>query len=95
MASLTYFKAEKGNEVTLVVPKEKISEWAAVEAVMDNAENNSGNLDLGIDNMADDNQKDSAQESMEDEWLPDIEEMKKEASFDEEGDKKIEDDFSV
>ena len=95
LASLTYFKAEKGNEVTLVVPKEKISEWAAVEAVMDNAENNSGNLDLGIDNMADDNQKDSAQESMEDEWLPDIEEMKKEASFDEEGDKKIEDDFSV
>jgi len=37
LASLTYFKAEEGNEVTLVVPKEKISQWAAIEAVMESS----------------------------------------------------------
>ena len=84
LASLTYFKAKKGDEVTLVVPKEKISEWAAIEGVTENMGND--NLDLGINNLEDnieENTKIEKQESIEDEWLPDIEEMKKEASFDE------------
>ena len=34
LASLTYFKAEAGDEVTIVVPLEKLSEWAAVENVI-------------------------------------------------------------
>ncbi|MCL5666828.1 MAG: hypothetical protein M1383_03595 [Patescibacteria group bacterium] len=34
LASLTYFKAEPGDEVTLVVPKDTPSEWAAVENVI-------------------------------------------------------------
>ncbi|MCK5122974.1 MAG: hypothetical protein KAQ87_02400 [Candidatus Pacebacteria bacterium] len=98
LASLTYFKAKKGDEVTLVVPKEKISEWAAIEGVTDNAENNSDDLDLKINNLEDgieENNKIEKQESMEDEWMPDIEEMKKEASFDEGGDKEISDDLRV
>lgn len=33
-ASLTYFKAEPGDEVTIVVPKDQDSEWAAVENVI-------------------------------------------------------------
>ncbi len=34
LASLTYFKAESGDEVTIVVPKDHASEWAAVENVI-------------------------------------------------------------
>ena len=34
LASLTYFKAEAGDEVTIVVPKDQSAEWAAVENVI-------------------------------------------------------------
>lgn len=34
LASLTYFKAEAGDEVTIVVPQQEGSEWAAVENVI-------------------------------------------------------------
>ena len=34
LASLTYFKAEAGDEVTIVVPQGQLSEWAAVENVI-------------------------------------------------------------
>jgi len=34
LASLTYFKAEAGDEVTIVVPKDQPAEWAAVENVI-------------------------------------------------------------
>jgi hypothetical protein len=34
LASLTYFKAESGDEVTIVVPKEGAANWAAVENVI-------------------------------------------------------------
>jgi len=34
LASLTYFKAEAGDEVTIVVPKDTAAEWAAVENVI-------------------------------------------------------------
>lgn len=33
-ASVTYFKAQPGDQVTIVVPEEIESEWAAVEAVI-------------------------------------------------------------
>ena len=102
LASLTYFKAKKGDEVTLVVPKEKISEWAAIEAVTDDAKKNNDDLDLEINNTEEDdddtqndNTEDLDQGSMEDEWMPDIEEMKKEASFDEDKNDKISDDLRM
>ena len=38
LASLTYFKAEAGDEVTVVVPKDSDSEWAAVENVIKKSE---------------------------------------------------------
>lgn len=34
LASLTYFKAEPGDEVTIIVPKDTDSTWAAVENVI-------------------------------------------------------------
>jgi hypothetical protein len=34
LASLTYFKAETGDQVTIVLPKEKESAWGAVENVI-------------------------------------------------------------
>ena len=34
LASLTYFKAEAGDEVTIVVPQDGVTEWAAVENVI-------------------------------------------------------------
>jgi len=122
LASLTYFKARKGDEITLVVPKEKVSEWAAIEAVTDNMQKDDSNLDLETNNIKDDDtqndnaekpiedfendeaedlddenkqEEDSTQESMEDEWLPDIEEIKKEASFDENKDNRISDDLRM
>lgn len=33
-ASVTYFKAQPGDQVTIVVPEEGATEWAAVEAVI-------------------------------------------------------------
>jgi len=38
LASLTYFKAEPGDEVTIVVPEGDDSDWAAVENVIKKAE---------------------------------------------------------
>jgi hypothetical protein len=34
LASLTYFKSEPGDEVTIVLPKDKDSDWAAVDNVI-------------------------------------------------------------
>lgn len=34
LASLTYFKAEPGDQITIVVPKDKEAAWAAVENVI-------------------------------------------------------------
>lgn len=34
LASVTYFRAEVGDEVTILVPEEAESEWAAIEAVL-------------------------------------------------------------
>lgn len=34
-ASISYFKAESGNKVTILVPEDQPSEWAAVENLLD------------------------------------------------------------
>lgn len=34
MASVTYFKAQAGDQVTAVIPEEESSEWAAIEAAI-------------------------------------------------------------
>lgn len=119
-ASITYFKAEEGDEVTLVVPKEKISKWAAIEAVMEDskedkifniedAENNENEVDEefteensiehtenNLEEKSIGHEEADKNELIEDEWTPDIEEMKKEAQFDrnEDNDSGISDDLS-
>ncbi|MFA5991251.1 MAG: hypothetical protein WC794_03335 [Candidatus Doudnabacteria bacterium] len=45
LASLTYFKAEAGDEVTIVVPQGKETEWAAVENVIKKG-SGSGHTDM-------------------------------------------------
>lgn len=34
LAAVTYFKAQPGDEITLIVPKDKDAEWGAIEAVL-------------------------------------------------------------
>lgn len=89
LASLTYFKAKEGDEVTLVVPREKISKWASIEAVIENSKENknSNNSFAAKDDeiFAEENSLEKEaddDESIEDEWTPDLEELKKEARFD-------------
>ncbi len=48
LASLTYFKADAGDEVTIVLPQDTDSEWAAVEHVI---KHNSSNIDAEAGGM--------------------------------------------
>lgn len=48
LASITYFKAEAGDELTIVVPEEAESQWAAVENVIKKAPDHDGrDLEMG------------------------------------------------
>ena len=64
LASLTYFKAEEGDEVTLVIPKDKISEWAAIETVMDNTRKDGVDLDLKINDTKNDDAQNNENEDL-------------------------------
>jgi len=112
LASLTYFKAKEGDEVALIVPKEKISKWAAIEALLekDSEEgigdgandiktiSSSGKEKRKTGEEEDAQEEDLRQESgkdeiIEDEWIPNIEEIKKEAQFDKSGSEGISDEL--
>lgn len=98
LASLTYFKAKDGDEVILVIPKEKLSTWAAVESIIteedrrdlmaQEAENAPAPAPEAapapavepapVETMqAEENRKNAA---IEDEWTPDVDELKREAA---------------
>ncbi len=47
LASLTYFKSEPGDQVTIVVPTERDAEWAAVENVIKAAAAGGTDVELG------------------------------------------------
>lgn len=47
LASLTYFKAEAGDEVTIVVPQSIPTEWAAVENVIKKGSRSNTDMELG------------------------------------------------
>lgn len=51
LASITYFKAEAGDEITIVVPKDHDSEWAAVENVIKKLEN-PADTEMGAENSS-------------------------------------------
>jgi len=46
LASITYFKAELGDEITVVVPKDQEATWAAVENVIKRPGENPGDLEM-------------------------------------------------
>ncbi len=52
LASLTYFKAEGGDEVTIVVPKDTDSQWAAVEHVIKKGSHSDVELGAGSEDGA-------------------------------------------
>jgi len=69
LASITYFKVDPGDEVTLVIPRDIDSEWGAIENV----------LQKGGPFIEAQPEKESAlKTSAIDEWAPDLEELKKE-----------------
>lgn len=45
LASITYFKAQNGNQVTIVVPRDIESEWAAVENVITSPDSEDSEMD--------------------------------------------------
>ncbi len=48
LASLTYFKAEPGDEVTIILPKDEETEWAAVENVIKkSASQHAADMEMG------------------------------------------------
>lgn len=97
-ASVSYFKANLGDQITLVIPKNTLSHWGAIENVItENNKNNDGELNTR-DNIATDKIEDDLEElleeknkedSIQDEWTPDLEELKKEMGDEYNGDTNV------
>ncbi len=96
LASITYFKVEPGDEVTIVTARDIDSDWGAIENVIQKGrgfnfgknkkedareEGIIGEADNKGDVDADNNQSDD-KKSIIDEWLPDLEELKRELNSD-------------
>lgn len=83
LASITYFKAEPGDEVVIVTSSEEDAKWASVESLLRKAEdlpnsfakNKSG--EEFFDVTGNEGKKEKAG-SIVDEWVPDISEIEKE-----------------
>lgn len=92
LASLTYFKAEVGDEVILVVPKNKVSSWAAVESIIKEGQSSTSLVsdDSNISEFKADSvlgEYDSPfvnnkSTSIENEWIPNVEDLRAEGSSD-------------
>lgn len=91
LASITYFKVDPGDEVTLVVPREIDSDWGAIENVLQKGGYKSPDtkprniddiLSEGKEDKStksfDESEKQEKNQSIIDEWTPNIEELKKE-----------------
>lgn len=88
LASITYFKVEPGDEVTLVVPRDIDSDWGSIENVIQKSRSlHTDYRNLSADKYLEEdtenisasvagNKKASA--SIFDEWAPDLDELKKE-----------------
>lgn len=81
LASITYFKVEPGDEVTLVAPRDIDSDWGAIENVL---QKNKGSQDFDFSEKPAQSKTSSNEAitsdslSAVDEWEPDLEELKKE-----------------
>ena len=92
LASITYFRVEPGDEVTLVTSRDMESDWGSIENVIQKARDNGTfrqdkyhEEDLTDDKDLDNDTENIAQAvtgkpstSIFDEWAPDMEELKKE-----------------
>ena len=85
LASITYFKVEPGDEVTLVLPKNIDSDWGSIENVLQKNTNQKNEIlaysQKSIDEVLKEEKNDaptSTSASLIDEWAPDLEELKKE-----------------
>lgn len=85
LASITYFKVEPGDEVTLVVPRDVDSDWGSIEAVLQKGKDKEPmsysppkSLDELLEEDKDSQDKKPDENSIVDEWTPDLEELKKE-----------------
>jgi len=91
LASITYFKVEPGDEVTLVVPRDIDSDWGSIENVLQKGREHkteaaSPKKMRNIDDVISENphlekklsseETTSAGDSLMDEWTPDLEELK-------------------
>jgi len=78
LASITYFKVEPGDEVTLVTPKNISSDWGSIENVL---QKNSGKKQSAtVPSFEEEKEEENSDKSSDlmDEWSPDLEELKKE-----------------
>ncbi|MFZ2975364.1 MAG: hypothetical protein WA055_01895 [Candidatus Moraniibacteriota bacterium] len=87
LASITYFKVEPGDEVTLVLPKNIDSDWGSIENVLQKTSKKkeepvysqkSINEVLKEENKLSEDAPINTSASLIDEWAPDLEELKKE-----------------
>lgn len=74
LASVTYFKGEVGDEVTLVVPKEEEAEWGAIENIIKKGQNGDDESaeDAEDEEMENEMEDDSDNETEEEEETPEI-----------------------
>jgi hypothetical protein len=87
LASITYFKAEPGDEVAIVIPREIETSWAAIENVIQRgkekslrAENSRQfDIDNEVEKWKEEIKQKSSPKGVVDEWAPDLEEIEKEA----------------
>ena len=93
LASVTYFKVEPGDEVTLVAPRDINSDWGSIENVIQKSKGTFGGYSDEVKKEAsaiesqDDSEKESDKKSdlsIIDEWAPDFEELRKELNKTEE-----------
>lgn len=89
LASVTYFKVEPGDEVTLVTPHDLDSDWGSIENVLEKSKKVGDKFSVPKIKEADKednkNKKEEEQENKQpketlivDEWEPDLEELKQE-----------------
>jgi hypothetical protein len=84
LASITYFKVEPGDEVTLVIPKNISSDWGSIENVLQKGSSKKSSYEpmpskKNIDEIIQEDSLSTPENStIIDEWTPDLEELKKE-----------------
>lgn len=91
LASITYFKVEPGDEVTLVIPRDIDSDWGAIENVLQKSRDREipapptpkdiDEIISGEKKTKEESPKDN-DKSILDEWAPDIDKLKKELEDD-------------